>query len=179
METIIAIPLYMILIGGTFWIGELMLARQKLVMTNRYVAWNRGLRYSDAGTRDIPTVQRLFFIDSETRAPSDHRRVTRADATIDRTYDWSHQASGQVQMLLSMPAWTRALFGAGVALYDSGVPEEQATLTGRTPADRHIVLMRTEAEAKPAYIRNQYGRSQSGTVATRWNAIDGEKWPYE
>jgi len=45
METVIVIPLFIVLIGGTFWLGDLILAKQKLVVADRYAAWNAGNRH--------------------------------------------------------------------------------------------------------------------------------------
>lgn len=180
METVIAIPLYMIVLGGIFWIGDLMVTRQQLVLADRYVAWNKGLRYDDKGQTDAGTVHRLFFAEAD-GAPSPYHRPTSSDGKIDEAYDWSHKASGQVRLDMRMPEWTRYLFNASQVMYDSGVPLETATaMQGRDkPDQRHVVLMRTKEEAQMSYIRNKYGVSQSAEVAKKWKDIAGEKWPYD
>lgn len=61
MEAVIAIPLFLVLIGGTFWIGELILAKQKLVGSDRFAAWNAGNRHA-GGTGGIrPALQQQLF----------------------------------------------------------------------------------------------------------------------
>ena len=179
METVIVIPLYMILLGGIFWIGDLMVARQRLVVADRYVAWNKGLRYDDKGQTDAGTVRRLFFSQADGSA-NPYQRPTASDGRIDAVYDWSHKASGQVRLDMRMPEWTRYLFNAGQVMYDSGVPDEQASgMQGRDkPAQRHVVLMRTREKAKPDEIRNRYGVKGSGEVARKWAEIADEKWPH-
>ncbi len=180
METIIAIPLYMIVLGGILWIGDLMVARQQLVIADRYVAWNKGLRYDDKGQTDASTLHRLFFAEAN-GSPSRYHKPTQSDGKIDQVFDWSHAASGQVRLDMRMPEWTRYLFNAGQVMYESGVPIEQATaMQGRDkPDQRHVVLMRTKEEAKMSYIRNKYGVSNSEQVAKKWRPITEEKWPYE
>lgn len=180
LETVIAIPLFMIMLGGIFWIGDLMVTRQQLVVADRYMAWNKGLRYDDRGQTDPATVHRLFFAEAN-GAPSRYHQPKICDAKIDKTYDWSHVASGQVRLDMRMPEWTRYMFNAGQVMYESGVPLEQAlAMQGRDqPDQRHVVLMRTKSEAEMSYIRNKYGVSASGQVADRWRNIVNEKWAYE
>jgi hypothetical protein len=178
METVLAIPLYMIILGGLMWIGDLMVTRQQLVIADRYVAWNKGLRYSDKGQTDAATVHRLFFAEAN-GSPSPYHRPTASDGKIDKVYDWSHQASGQVRLDMRMPEWTRYMFNAAQVMYESGVPLESATaMQGRDkPDQRHVVVMRTKEEAETSYIRNKYGVNPSGEVAKKWEEISDEKWP--
>lgn len=180
LETVIAIPLYMILLGGIFWIGDLMVTRQQLVIADRYVAWNKGLRYDDRGQIDAGTVHRLFFAEAN-GSPSQYHTPKTSDGKIDKTCDWSHVASGQVRLDMRMPEWTRYMFNAGQVMYDSGVPLEKAmAMQGRDkPDQRHVVLMRTKSEAEMGYIRNKYGVSASGQVADRWREIANEQWAYD
>jgi len=180
VETVLAIPLYMILLCGILWIGDLIVTRQQLVIADRYVAWNKGLRYGDRGQTDVGTVHRLFFADAA-GVPSAYHRPTASDGRIDQVYDWSHKVSGQVRLDMRMPEWTRYLFNAGQVMYDSGVPLEQAlAMQGRDkPDQRHVVLMRTREEAEPGYIRNRYGVDNSERVAQQWRQIAEERWPDE
>lgn len=180
LETVLVIPLYMILLGGIFWIGDLILARQQLVIADRYIAWNKGMRHSEKGKTDEGTVHRLFFTDAD-GALSRYHRPTASDRRIDEVFDWSHKASGQVRLDMRMPEWTRYLFNAGQVMFDSGVPLEQASgMQGRDkPDQRHVVLMRTQEKAQPSDIRNKYGVANVEKVAQKWRNIAGEKWPYE
>jgi len=180
LETVLVIPLYMILLGGIFWLGDLILARQQLVTADRYVAWNKGMRHDDRGKTDAGTVHRLFFADAD-GAPSRYHRPTAADGRIDEVFDWSHKASGQVRLDMRMPEWTRYLFNAGEVMFGSGVPLEEAQgMQGRDkPDQRHVVLMRTREKAQPEDLRNHYGVKKVEKVAQNWRDIAKEKWPYE
>lgn len=180
METVIAIPLFMIFIGGVMWVGDLMVTRQQLVIADRYVAWNTGLRYDDKGKTDAGTVHKTFFTEAN-GAPSQYHKPSSSNGKVEKDFDWSHAVSGQVRLGMRMPGWTRSMFNAGQVFYEAGVPLEQAqAMFGRDEADqRHVVLMRTKKEAEPGYIRNKYGRKESGQVAKKWEEISDEKWPYE
>ncbi|HOE60409.1 MAG TPA: hypothetical protein P5125_04485 [Kiritimatiellia bacterium] len=180
METVLAIPLFMIFLGGVMWVGDLLVTRQQLVIADRFVAWNHGLRYPDKEKTDPGTIHRYFFTEAN-GAPSPYHQPSSSDARIDETFDWSHAASGQVRLQMRMPQWVRSMFNAGQVFYDSGVPLEQASnLFGRDKEDqRHVVVMRTRREAQADYIRNRYGRDKSAEVAEQWEAISDEAWPYE
>ncbi len=178
METVLVIPLFMIFLGGVMWVGDLMVTRQQLVVADRYVAWNTGLRYDDKGKTDPETVHQLFFTDAA-GSPSLYHIPSSSNGKIDKDYDWSQEASGQVRLKMRMPEWTRYLFNAGQVFYEAGVPLEQVSVMfGRDMEDqRHVVVMRTKKEAKPEYIRNKYGIRESGQVAGKWREIADEKWP--
>ena len=178
METVLAIPLFMIFLGGVMWVGDLMVTRQQLVIADRYVAWNTGLRYDDKGKTDPGSVHQLFFTDAA-GSPSHYHIPSSSDGKIDKNYDWSQEASGQVRLKMRMPEWTRYMFNAGQVFYEAGVPLEQVSVMfGRDMEDqRHVVLMRTKKEAEPGYIRNKYGIRESGQVAEKWQEIADEKWP--
>jgi len=180
METLLVIPLFMILLGGTFWIGELMIARQKLVICDRYIAWNKGLRYDDKGAIDAGTVRHLFFTEPNGTVLKNHR-VTSSSGAITKDFDWSHAAEGQAKIDVKMPDWTRFMFNPGRVMFNSGEPYYQAlSMQGRDKDDqKHLVVMRTKAEAEMSYIRNKYGVSNSGEVADKWEDIADEKWPYD
>jgi len=188
METIIAIPLFMILLSGIFWIGDLLVTRQKLLIADRYVAWNKGLRYGDSGQTGSDDIHRLFFSDrngipSETHKPDDPYAAVTAD------YDWSHVAQGQVSVKVTMPDWVESMINSQRALYDSAKMENAVDLRGRGQNGlRHVVLMRTRNEWVPSYIRNGYGIGASAKLAKgTWNAYAyppwindaSQKWPYE
>ena len=171
METILVLPLYMILLGGILWIGDLMVARQSLVMADRYVAWSYGSRHNP-GMFDSGTVHARFFEDSSVKT------VT-GTPTSHEDFDWIRKATGQAKLTMRMPDWTRFMFNAGQVMFGTGEPLDNLDLIGRSISGGHTVLMRTQAEADPGYIRNLYGVDNSGKVYVKWRDIAAEKWPYE
>ena len=180
METVIAIPLFMVMLGGIFWIGELTVARQKLLLADRYLAWNKGMRYDDRGQTDAGTVGRLFFADkSGAVAPGHTPNVLFADIT--KQYDWSHAAAGQASVKVKMPDWVYAMIHSARTVYKrGGAMDKSAEVRGRErEGQRHQVVMRTKAEADKGYIRNRYGVDESAAVTKQWKELTDEKWPYE
>jgi hypothetical protein len=171
METVIAIPIFMIMLGGIIWLGDLMVARQSLMIADRYTVWSYGSRHAP-GHYDTDTIHDRFFDGSDFRIPT-------AVETAQKVTDWSLEASGMVTLQMQMPDWTRFMFNAGNVMYESGVPESNMKLIGRSQTGGHVVLMRTKDEAAPAYLRNQYGIPESGQVYVKWRDIAAEKWPYE
>lgn len=171
LETVIVLPLYLILLGGIMWLGDLMVARQSLMIADRYVAWSYGSRYAP-GHYDAGTLHDRFF------NASDYKEVTSVP-TSQEVRDWWLKATGQVKLKMRMPEWTRYMYNAGQVMHGTGEPEDDMELIGRSLSGGHTVLMRSKEEAEPAYIRNQYGIPESGQVYVKWRDIANEKWPYE
>ena len=180
METVLAIPIYMIMLGGIFWIGELTVTRQQLLISDRYVAWNKGLRYDDRGQTGADDIHQLFFSDKNGVKSQDHQPSVRS-AAIEADYDWSHIVNGQVSVEAKMPDWVYAMINSMNIQYNQGdwMPNSTVVFGREVEGQRHVVLMRTKPEAQMSYIRNKYGVKNSGEVSTKWKEIAGEKWPYD
>jgi hypothetical protein len=180
METVIAIPLFMVMLGGIFWIGELTVARQQLLLADRYLAWNKGMRHDDRGQTDAATLGRLFFADKSGAVTPGHTPEV-LFAGITENYDWSHAAEGQASVKVEMPDWVYAMIHSVRIIYKGGgTMAKVAEVRGRErEGQRHQVVMRTKAEADSDYIRNRYGVNESGAVTAKWKEISDEKWPYE
>ena len=180
METVLAIPLFMVLLGGIFWIGDLTVTRQQLLVADRYLAWNKGVRYDDKGAVDADTLHQLFFSDREGVKIQEHPPTVRA-AEVTAVYDWSQEAQGQASVKVRTPDWVGAMLDAmNLQFRGTGGAVMETTVFGREhEGDRHVVLMRTKPEAQMSYIRNKYGVNNSSEVAAKWKDIAGEKWPYE
>ena len=180
METVIAIPLFMIMLGGIFWIGDLTWTRQKLLLADRYLAWNKGMRHDDRGQTDAGTVGGLFFADKSGAVTPGHTlNVLFVDIT--KQYDWSHAAAGQASAKVKMPDWVYAMINSARVVYKrGGAIDKSAEVRGRErDGQRHQVVMRTKAEADKGYIRNRYGVDGSAAAVKQWKEITDEKWPYE
>ena len=180
LETILAIPLLIIMLGGIFWIGDLTLTRQQLMIADRYVAWNRGVRYDDRGQTDAGVIHQLFFSD-RFGIPSQYHTPILCSAAIQDEYDWSHVANGKVCMKVQMPDWVYSMIHAANIQFNRGDwMKNDVKVKGREQvSERHVILMRTKREAASDFIRNKYGVKNSGEISTKWNEIADEKWPYE
>ena len=138
MEAIIAIPLLLLLIGGILWIGQLIYDRQKLVIADRYVAWNSGNRHG-ATWGDV---QQQFF------SPSSYDTSSVRHWPLAQT-NWWHFMHGEVSLVAQMPPWTRG----PLAAFDNmrgqplQLPEKTPPYYGRLnlsglSAGGHAVVMR-------------------------------------
>lgn len=46
LETLLVLPLYMVLLGGIFWLADLAIARHRLLVADRYAAWTLADRHA-------------------------------------------------------------------------------------------------------------------------------------
>jgi hypothetical protein len=170
----------MIMLGGIFWIGDLTWTRQKLLLADRYLAWNKGMRHDDRGQTDAGTVGRLFLADKSGAVTPGHTlNVLFVDIT--QQYDWSHAAAGQASAKVKMPDWVYAMINSARVVYKRGgaIDKSAEVRCREREGQRHQVVMRTKAEADKGYIRNRYGVDESAAVVKQWKEITDEKWPYE
>lgn len=198
METLIVIPLYLVLIGGTMWIGDLLLARQRLLGADRYAAWNNGNRH-----RTIAPVKReikeYFFPRSQTKdVRGRYEKVgriytERRSNSRGNRKKWWNEKTARVQLKINMPAWTQGWMEAGDELW--GIRRRKKTDTrhkiyGRYVAGKfrekeadHLILMRTPFSDRD-YFRNRDGNyladpCRYGPRSDIWFKAVNEPWPYQ
>lgn len=171
MEAVLVIPLYLIVFGGIMWVGDIVQTRQRLLVADRYAAWNFGNRHAPGGY-DAGTIHQRFF-----RSDPDKQIVGIDFNSTD--YVWSWFVTGLVKMKINMPPWTRGWINAGSGLYRTDAPQEEFDLTGRCFNGPHGVVMRTQYSADPGYIRNLYGIGESGYIALYWPEFYDEPFPFE
>ena len=153
METVIALPLYLLLIGGVMWEGQLIYDKQKMVMADRYAAWNLGNRWRSpewngdpdvAGLKLSTEIQQKFFPDRSLDG------ITLFTPSMPPESGWIWQSSAGMQVTAYMPVWALGPIYAGVLAYQASPPETNAVLTGRDLPDSsgdyigHVILMRTD-----------------------------------
>ena len=108
MEFLLVMPIYFVLFGGTFWIGELFIHRQKLLQLDRNAAIHAGLRHN-RGSMAMTTLGVYFFgtpsgADSPTLIAG---KQTRALKTDKDQYPWAMAVGGKASMRAPMPPWTK------------------------------------------------------------------------
>ncbi len=208
LETILVIPLYIIILGGIMWIGDLTIVRQKALTADRYLAWNKGMMHDGAGGIGLGNVQQLFFSDANGDAnayqkvrqsiETDEHGKTYKIARTDHTWPFSRTSQGFILVDVTMPEWARMFNAASrMATLQGGYSYEyigsvQARGFGGVGAVghnheadmqyMHFVLMRN-GKGKDAggneTRRNLYGVSGSGEIAKKWwNDIVNERRPY-
>lgn len=170
------------------WIGDLILVKQKLVIGDRYAAWNignwhRGFQNTAAVWQEIQT---RFFSDSP------HQRVNILNNQFERpAYKWWLIAYAGVTLRMTMPEWTRGWMSAGATMWNTDMPSEDISgfrgrnVNGWNDADPesgkyegHAVVMRSMKNDEYA---NQRGGPPNAdeTLKIQWRGVSWEPWPFE
>jgi hypothetical protein len=192
LETVIVIPLYMMLLGGMLWIGELMMAKQKLVIADRYAAWNIGNRY-----RELPDtvglkqeVQDRFFVNNEATVHAF------GDNISPPPNKWAVRASAGVPVdSIPMPLWIQGFLAVGETMWQVADAEKIPTnvlLNGAYMRGRDVLDGAHDAEPTSAKIETHMVLMRSGStlvkqsrensIAYNWAEVEkaiGQRWPFD
>ena len=170
METVIALPIFMALIGGIMWSGQLIYEKQKLLVADRYVAWNYGNRFA----QNYNDAQAKFFdkSTSDTVANTQTKELKKSE--------WWHEVQGSVEVDPKMPDWTRGWFYGNAA--NSAAADKMPTslklfgrdLSGSKPGG-HVVVM--QKEKKPTDSRQEKVSPDDGSLKIKYDSIYSEDWP--
>ena len=153
LETVIVIPLFMLLIGGIMWVGQLIYDKQKLVIADRYVAWNVGNRWNPGfGSGDMQgAVQQKFFPDAV------HDQVVVLSPVLGTVNRWWWEGFAGVNLNVTIPPWTLGWFAADAAINGRGTPASPVALQGRDVVsssgnyEGHVVIMRSDWTGSTRY----------------------------
>ena len=117
MEFLMVLPIYFALMGGTFWIGELFIARDDLLISDRVASNHWGVRHDREFDKRNPNDKtmlerlnlRLFEIGTRgslTESPIVYNVLqTRALA---EPYSWAQTVGGKVTLNVPQPTWTHS-----------------------------------------------------------------------
>ena len=175
METVIVIPLFMLLIGGIMWSGQLIYAKQRLVVADRYVAWNAGNRHA----QNYSDVQSQFFNQSIPDAST-----TPPPKEISSS-PWWHVVHGSVGLIATMPVWTKGWFYPSYDLRQAsqigsggGVPElaglHGRDLSGGVSGGHTVVMRHTLTDSRAASVN-----PNDDVLGVKNNSIYSENWPFQ
>ena len=115
LEAVIAMPLFILLIGSMAWIGDLIYAKQRLVLADRYAAWSIGNRYRAGDTDGLAQeIQGNFF-------PEDSSKTPRINVPAGSPPRWSYEAYAGVDLDGTMPVWIQGWLAVGDVAYGSDV----------------------------------------------------------
>ncbi len=176
MELVIAVALFVVMIGGTMWLGDIILAKCKLVSADRYAAWSGGNRHMLAKERIEQDIQEYLF-------PFENvgdQRVESVEYERGTPETWSTYFGARVDFMMFMPLWTEGWLRAGVAWDGAPALANLAVFTGRDPdaADgpsHHAVLMRTPF-SEIAY--RTWSPQELADWSLPWDwAVFQEDWP--
>jgi hypothetical protein len=175
LETLLVLPLYLVALGGMLWIGDIKLARQKLVVSDRYAAWNAGNRHRSSKSGIDGEIRHAFFRFEEIGRQSLAGVAYEGGEAI----AWSAPVGAAVTLRMAMPEWTRGWL-AGSALWSAAAaPAGAETLTGRRveQASRHVVLMRNRY-GEAAYRSPRWLPAMLADWSRPWDEyVWREPWP--
>jgi len=180
LETMISLPLYLMLIGGSMWIGELILAKQQLIIGDRYAAWNLGnMHRGGPGGVNTEVQDHLFppdvFADQTSLLLPGFSTPTIWPNFMGR---WWDAAYATVYLNVKMKPWAEGwLAGSSEVFLDEPYPDKNIFfMTGREEgiSKNHVVIMRTFRSLENDYPRNWEARA---LAAGAWSySVYNEAW---
>ena len=129
----------MVLLGGIMWVGDLVLARGRLVVSDRYAAWNMGNRHSVKSLGQVKSLaQRIFF-------DPGHRPYERIDGGVGqakRPVRWWEERYARLTLRIKAPSWTKPWLSFGDIFWGVNLQEIFHGVDGRGPltGDRKSVV---------------------------------------
>lgn len=127
MELVLSISLFLVLVGGTMWVGELYVARNKLMIADRYALWNGGNRHFQAKGSIQGTIQDELFPPDRVGA----QEVAGISWERGPAERWYFPVGATVFLVAEMPEWTRGWLAAGVWWSTPRQPDPVRVFTGR------------------------------------------------
>jgi hypothetical protein len=187
METVIVLPLYVLLIAHTFWIGDLILSRQRLLTADRYAALAGGGRHVTAlGTLMPVRVPAIFFgYEAGTLTDDSTYQLPLYAATSSADVRWFDERAEQGSLTMMAPPWIQGWLQTWDIVH--GREHTVDVFAGMRGRDQdvggirgHVVLMRTPRSDDSDYVRNfppwQAAELDDGFVWT-WDFHYDTWWP--
>jgi len=175
LETILVIPVLVVLLGGVFWIGELMLSKTKLLMADRYAAWNAGNRHRMNKGGIQGELQNTYFRYEEVGDQAMEKIVFEGG----KPTTWCTPVGATVYLRMVMPEWTEGWL-AGSPTWEGVVPAPNEKIqVGRNVPDlsHHALLMRT-LYSDHAYRSPSWTPRMLADWSRPWFAfVYDEEWP--
>jgi TadE-like protein. len=193
MEFVLVVPIYLLLFGGVFWIGELFQAQFMRQNSMRSTAWSYGLREN----RPSSVLGLLTRRDVNNWIPETAfgNAVKQGRYLANTSQSWLQVAGGSFSLDYRPPAWTKGWFESGQALMSmeiqSGAMAER--LEGGAVYE-HIVVMRTKGGDAVNSIRRKWtahgsphlgDKGTSPAVNAEWRKVvtpflgGNEPYPYD
>jgi len=166
LETLLVLPIYMVLLGGIFWIGELAFTRHTLLSADRLAAWSMGNRLAHQSEGQVESLLKNEKIFEEAREQELEVKDGKSDLLGD--VSWWKRSHAYAQATQRIPVWAEGWYAASWQEGDADVEAEtehsdtEMLLRGRTnipggfieiadivgeigcPTEGHVVLMRTK-----------------------------------
>ncbi len=196
METLIVIPLYLVLIGAILWLADLQTTRIRLVEADRYAAWSRGNRHrSGISAAAIKSeLAQMVFPMSAGSGNVDFYTGRSLNILIEDTgggavESWWHEAYAGVKINMKMPFWMRGFWAPQRTREQAAgnVPAQvQETVTGMVgrnwtsaaPYEGSVVIMRAPYGMTGERTYSGSGLAPAASYSEPWQTrVRDDRWP--
>lgn len=184
MEFVIVAPLYFVLLGGLFIVGDLAMNRIRVHIGDHFVTWVAG-----CGVTDNEKVKRwlkpMYDLSIGGNIDSAGFKVDKAnDKDSKRLNQFMALYMGHVKRLpLKMPDWARGMFGMEEAVFGSSPNDEYANVTFESEHFRSFSFHRLpHVKVDPKFNRDFNRTAISATNLVQRGYLDNvyrDTWPYE
>ena len=144
METVLVIPLYLVILSGIFWVGDLSLLRSKSTFFDRFSAWSSGNRHEESSSSDLQNVLKQKFLNTSkvgNQQVDDIRLKSKSSGQA-----WSSIAGASATVSIEPPVWTLGWRKVGLIMMEKDAAELKKTSFKSREINSgwmHQVIMRT------------------------------------
>lgn len=175
METVLVIPLYLALLSGIFWVGDLVLLRVKSTFFDRFSAWSSGTRHQRMEGNQSRSFLNSHFLRQNKVGDQSVDSVSTGGAASGNAWLSIFGASGTVS--IRPPVWTDAWHRSALLMMeekDTALQKESFRSREIDAKFPHRVIMRE----KDSFRENATPRSLAENKSWLHRVYDAP-WPNE
>jgi len=145
MEFLLVIPVFLTLLGGLIWVGDLSLTRQKNMIAERYAAYNLANRYRavDVASLQIEITERLF-------QDIENKIVDSSNTTTTEVGIWKKVSTSRVATEVDPMSGLEGMLRIGEVWGNVALPTPLTVPVAGSP-NGHTVLFRGDHEYEMEY----------------------------
>ncbi len=198
MEFVLVVPIYILLFGGVFWVGELLVTQLMRQNSMRSTAWSYGVREDRPdSSKVLGVLSNRPLVNNWTLETTFSSAVKRGRYLADTAQSWLQVVGGSFDVDYRPSPWTYGWFNSAQVMQHigSGSDNMNERLKDKTKKYEHIVVMRTKGGADINSIRRRWtaqGAPHLGdkglvpVVNAEWRKVTmpvlgngGEVFPYD
>jgi len=175
METVLTMPLLLVLLGGVMWLGQLQINRARLAVADRYMAWNLANRHRP-GTPDVAEAQRMRRDELQVEpifSSGLGEELSPPPQMQPEIGGFWRGVQDAVTMTLTAPLIVSSLFSADAQV--AGLPSDSLQLSLVSPSGHFVLARGTAGE----YNGTRYSPPKHNQdLEIDWEQVKEEKfWP--
>lgn len=158
MEFLLVVPLYILLFGGTFWVGELVVSQFMRQNSMRSTSWSYGVRENrPTQSAVLGVLSDRLLVNNWTLETTFGGAVRQGRYLANKTQSWLQVVGGSFDVDYRPSPWTYGWFnGAQVMNHMGSGTDSMAERLGGDQEYEHIVVMRTRGGAAENSIRRRW-----------------------